>query len=104
MGKGMVEEAIDLQKKASQISKNWSWGLALTYIATGQRDKALMIAKDLESQPKVWDTWCLAVIYANLKDSENFYRWFKAAYDQRHPWIPWTMNAGSGWLHCRIIS
>ena len=95
--KGMFDEAIKVQIKASQITPDWNWGLALTYIASGQRDKALMIAKDLERQAKVWDTWCLASIYAVMGEKEKFFEWFEAAYQQRHPWMPWMIVNSEFW-------
>jgi len=98
-GKGMYERAIEVYNKAAEFSTDWNWALAITYIKSGQREEALKIARDLEDKPKIWDTWCLAVIYATLGERDKFFYWLEAAYQQRHPFMLWMKTEG----RCAII-
>jgi tetratricopeptide (TPR) repeat protein len=92
VGKNMIEDAIAAHKKAGELSLDWKWGLAVTYAMSGQRDNALEIAQELESRNVIWDTWCLAAIYAVLGDKEKSLYWLEAGYQQRHPWMQWIVK------------
>jgi len=94
-GKGMYERAIKEYKKAAEFSTDWNWALAIAYIKSGQREEALKIARDLEDKDKIWDTWCLAVIYATLGERDKFFYWLEAAYQQRHPFMLWMKTEGT---------
>ena len=88
-GKGMYEEAIEVQKKSAELSPYWKFGLAHTYAIAGYKDEALKIANELEKNDKIWNTWCLAVIYSALGDKEKTFYWLEKAYEKRHPYIQW---------------
>jgi tetratricopeptide (TPR) repeat protein len=88
-GKGMYEEAIAAQQKASEISPAYKGGLGHALALAGQRDEALQVAAELESQPDVWNAWGLAEIYTALGDRDEAFRWLEVAYEQRHPYIQW---------------
>jgi tetratricopeptide (TPR) repeat protein len=93
--KGMYEEAIASHHKAGEINPNFRWGLGQTYALAGRKDKALEVAAELESQPKVWDTFGLAEIYTALGEKDEAFRWLEAAYEQRHPYIQWLVRDGN---------
>jgi TolB-like protein/Tfp pilus assembly protein PilF len=88
-GKRMYKEAIEAQKRSAQLSPYWEWGLARTYAQAGYNSEALTIITKLEGQVKLWDTWCLAVVYAALRDEEKLFYWLEEAFKQRHPYIQW---------------
>ena len=88
-GKGMYEEAIEVQKQSAELSLSHKFGLAHTYALAGYTDEALQIAAELEKRSEIWDTWCLAVIYAGLGDADKVFYWLEKAYEQRHPYIIW---------------
>lgn len=86
---GMYEEAIPIRQKAGELNPAYKWGLGHTLALAGQRDEALQVAAELESQPDVWNTWGLAEIYTALGDKDEAFRWLEAAYEQHHPYIQW---------------
>jgi hypothetical protein len=83
----MFEEAITAHQKAGEMSSNWKWGLGQTYALAGRTDEAHQVAAELESQPKVWDTFGLAEIYTALGEKDKAVHWREAAYEQRNPYI-----------------
>lgn len=91
--KGMYEEAITANKKAGELSINWRWGLAHTYAVAGFTDEARKIAIEIEKRNLDWDTWCLAVVYAELGDADKVFYWLEQAYQKRHPFIQWIGKA-----------
>jgi len=76
-GKGMYEKAIEVQKKSAELSLSHKFGLAHTYALAGYTDEALKIAAELEKRSEIWDTWCLAVIYAGLGDADKVFYWLE---------------------------
>jgi len=88
-GKGMYDKAIEVQKKSAELSPYHEFGLAHTYAMAGFKDEALKIADKLEKRSEIWDTWCLAVIYAGLGDADKVFYWLEKAYENRHPYIQW---------------
>jgi TolB-like protein len=93
--KGMYEEAIVVHHKVGEINPDFRWGLGQTYALAGRKDEALEVATELENQPKVWNTWCLAEIYTALGEKDEAFRWLEAAFEQRHPYIQWLRRDGS---------
>jgi tetratricopeptide (TPR) repeat protein len=87
--KGMYEEAIEVQKKSAELFPPLEWGLAYTYAAAGYTNEALKIVAKLEQRSDIWDTWCLAVIYSALEDTDKMFYWLEKAYELRHPYIQW---------------
>jgi eukaryotic-like serine/threonine-protein kinase len=94
-GKGMFDEAITNNKMAAEHSLGWEWGLAHTYAVAGDTLKALKITSEIEKRNLVWDTWCLAMVFAALGDGNKVFYWLEQAYQRRHPFIQWigTFNA-----------
>ncbi|MEJ2195118.1 MAG: protein kinase, partial [Ignavibacteriaceae bacterium] len=88
-GKGMFDKAIEVQKQSSELSPYWQFGLARTYALAGYTKKALEIAHELEKRTEIWNTYCLAVIYAALGDKDKTFYWLEKAYEKRHPYIQW---------------
>jgi TolB-like protein len=88
-GKGMYEKAIEVQKKSADLSLSHKFGLAHTYALAGDTDEALKIVAELEGRSAIWDTWCLAVIDAGVRDADKVFYWLENAYEQRHPYIQW---------------
>lgn len=98
--KGMYDEAITVHKKAGKISSDFGWALGQTYALAGRVDEALAVAAELESQPKVWDTWGIAEIYTALGDKDKAFYWLEEAYKQKHPYIQWIkVNSSLTSLH-----
>ena len=93
--KGMYEQAIEATKKAAELSKDWKWSLAYTYALAGEKEKALEIASEIESKNIPWNTYCLAIVYAALKDGDKVFYWLEQSYNQDHPWILWCGKANS---------
>ena len=89
-GKGMYDKAIEVQKKSAEIAPFHEFGLAHTYALAGHKDEANEIAKKLEKRNEIWDTWCLAVIYAAIKDADKVFYWLEKAEELGHPYILWT--------------
>jgi serine/threonine protein kinase/tetratricopeptide (TPR) repeat protein len=87
--KGMFEEALAAQKKAGELSPDYKWGLGHYYAMVGQREKALAVISELESQSLIWHYWGIAEIYAALGDNDKTIDWLEKAYQQHHPWIQW---------------
>jgi tetratricopeptide (TPR) repeat protein len=88
-GKGMYEKAIEVQKKSAELSPYHEFGLAYAYALAGYTDEALKIAEKFEKRSEIWDTWCIAVIYAGLGDADKVFYWLEKAYEKRHPYIQW---------------
>jgi eukaryotic-like serine/threonine-protein kinase len=91
-GKGMYEKAIEIQKKSAELSPSHKFGLAHTYALAGYANEALKIAAELENNYDIWNTWCLAVVYAALEDDDKVFYWLEKAYEQRHPYIQWLKS------------
>jgi serine/threonine protein kinase len=89
VGKGMVDEAIAAQKRATELSQDWRFGLGFTYAVTGHTEEAIALAVEMESQPTVWETWGLAVVYAGLGDKDKAFYWLEEAVRQHHPFVLW---------------
>ena len=96
--KGMYDKAIEAAKKAADLSKDWKWSLAYTYALAGEKDKALEIASEIESKDIPWNTYCLAVVYAALKDGDKVFYWLEQSYNQHHPWILWIGKTNALWF------
>ena len=89
--KGMFEEAIAAHKKAAAVNPDMGrWGLGNTYALAGRRDEALEIAAELAGESRAWNTFGLAEIYTALGKKDEAFRWLDAAYEQRHPYVPWV--------------
>jgi TolB-like protein/Tfp pilus assembly protein PilF len=88
-GLGRYEEAIEAHKKGLAISPGFENGLAVAYALSGQRDKALEIAIELEQYNSTWYTWALAEIYAVLGDHDKAIYWIEEAYNGRQDFVPW---------------
>ncbi|UCF64583.1 MAG: protein kinase [bacterium] len=88
-GKGMYDRAVEVQKKSADLSPFHEFGLAHTYALAGYPAEALKIAEKLEKRSEIWDTWCLAVIYAGLGDADKVFYWLEKAYEEQHPYIQW---------------
>ena len=88
-GLGMYDKAIETQKKGLAISPGFENGLAIAYALSGQKDKALEIAKELEGYNYPWYTWALAEIYAVLGDNDKAIHWIDEAVKQRQDFAPW---------------
>ena len=93
--KGMYDKAIETSKKAADLSKDWKWSLAYIYALAGEKVKALEVVNEIESENIPWNTYCLAVVYAALKDRDKVFYWLEQSYNQDHPWILWCGKANA---------
>ena len=90
--KKMYKEAIEVQQRSAELSPDWKWGLAHTYAKAGMTEEAYKIIIELESEPSIWDTWCLATVYAALQDADKTFYWLEEAFNKRHPYIQWLVG------------
>ena len=88
-GKGMFDKAIEVQKKSAELAPYHEFGLAHTYGISGNKNAALSIAEKIEKRHEIWDTWCLAVIYAGIGDADKVFYWLEQAIEQDHPYVLW---------------
>ena len=89
-GNRMYDKAIEMHKKSSQLSPYWEWGLAKSYALAGNKNEAMKIITKLERRDKLWDTWCIAVIYSVIGNRDKMFYWLDEALDRRHPYIQWV--------------
>ncbi len=87
--KGMFEQAIASNKRVAEISPDWGFGLGQAYALAGWKEEARQVAIELENRNMMWGTWGLALIYADLGDTDKAIHWLEAASEQRHPYIQW---------------
>jgi serine/threonine protein kinase/tetratricopeptide (TPR) repeat protein len=86
--KGMYDEAIAANERAVAVNPEWGWVRAYANAAAGRSADARRLAADLEKRP-VPDALNLSLIYATLGEKESAFRWLDAAYQARHPFVPW---------------
>ena len=87
LDKGMKAEAIATHERLAQLTPVGKWTLAATYAMTGQVEKALALAAELEQLPSGWNAFGLSVIYGELKDYDRAFKWLN--YEPNHAWLPW---------------
>ena len=85
----MHSEAIKYQKMVAEKAFDWKWGLGHAYALAGKIEEANKVALELEKENRVWDTWCIAVIYSALGNSDKMFYWLEEAYNRKHPYILW---------------
>ncbi|HEX8246545.1 MAG TPA: tetratricopeptide repeat protein [Pyrinomonadaceae bacterium] len=93
---GRFEEAIEGARRAVEISDELSFNkfsLALALIAAGQTGGARSIAAELEKRrrERFAPAYFLALIYANLNESETALRWLDEAIKERGYWTLWLL-------------
>ena len=86
---GMYEEAIAAYRTLETLSPGYRLALASTYAMAGRRDEALSQLAELGRASKVQDPFFLASFHAALGQHDEAFRWLEAAYQQRHPFMPW---------------
>ncbi|MEO7672888.1 MAG: tetratricopeptide repeat protein, partial [Pyrinomonadaceae bacterium] len=94
--KGMLTEAINEMKMAVELaenSKTLNAELAAIYAQAGQRDEAFKILEQLrvrESGGEYAPSLNIALVYCNLGDKEQAYKWLDKAFDERETRLPWV--------------
>jgi tetratricopeptide (TPR) repeat protein len=80
--KGMFAEAVELYKKATEVTGVPQAGLAITYIKMGRSDEALRLLNDLKnfSATHYYSGEEIASIYAALDDDDAAFEWLERAY------------------------
>ena len=80
--KGMFAEAVELYKKATEVTGVPQAGLAITYIKMGRRDEALRLLNDLKnfSATHYYSGEEIASIYVALDDDEAAFERLERAY------------------------
>lgn len=82
--RGMFDEAIAAHQKAAR------WLLGATYAFAGRRDDARQIAAEISKvEPGPETDWTLANVHAALGEKDEAFRRLEAAYQSRHPLMPW---------------
>jgi len=83
--KGMHAEAIDVLRKACELSKSNTEALsflAFTHAAAGNRDKALKILRDLDEQSEraYVPPYHIAIVHAGLGEKDEAFAWLEHAF------------------------
>ena len=86
---GKVEEGLENLKKAAEINPSLKYvGYGPALIETGNIEEGKAVLKELESKPlNGYRALCLAVMYADLKDYDNSFKYLN--YENKHGWYPW---------------
>jgi tetratricopeptide (TPR) repeat protein len=85
---GRFEESIASHRRAKAATSNFGWGLPHALAMAGQEEEARELLAEL-TQAEIPDTWAIALIYIELGDHDEAFKWLEVGYDQRRDWIPW---------------
>jgi tetratricopeptide (TPR) repeat protein len=85
---GQYDEALAMNERAVAVNPEWGWVRAYANAVAGRSVEARRLAGELEKRP-VPDALNLSLIYASLGDKDAAFRWLEAAYQSRHPFVPW---------------
>ena len=91
-GKGMFREAIEAHEKGVAINPSFKHGLGTVYALSGEKERALTIAEELELIQAPWYSWGIAEIYAALGEMDKAIYWIEEAYEKRQDFVPWFKN------------
>jgi len=94
---GKYDEAIAHHKKSASISPEGRWGLGAVYALSGLDHEARELADELKKHVTPRNALGLAIIYANLGDKDEAFRWMNTMCDMHDPWGPWAVSVRSGW-------
>lgn len=86
---GSVDDALDAHRKAGTASPDWAWGLGHTLALAGREEEAREVATRIESSLTPMTPFGLAVIHAELGETDEAFRWLEAAFESRFSWMPW---------------
>jgi TolB-like protein/Tfp pilus assembly protein PilF len=86
--KGMYDEAVTQHERSVATNPAWGWIQAYAAAVVDRSAEARRLAAQLEKQP-IPDALNLSLIYATLGDRDAAFRWLDAAYESRHPFVPW---------------
>jgi tetratricopeptide (TPR) repeat protein len=90
--KGMNNEASEVLRKATELPQSSLLFHALlgnAYGRAGRRQEALGVARMLEqlSRTRYVSPAYIALVYAGLRDTEQFFVWLEKSYEERSPLI-----------------
>mgnify|MGYP006286573599 CR=1 FL=1 len=83
------DDALDAHRKARTASPDWTWGLGHTLALAGREEEARDVADRMGSSPTPMTPFGLAVIHAELGETDEAFRWLEAAFELRFSWMPW---------------
>ena len=75
---GNHEEAIEAQRKATELQPAWTWALAAAYGDAGRTAEARSLLAELELQDGV-DPLAIARVYLSLGDQDSMFPWIERA-------------------------
>jgi len=86
---GKTEQALETLRRAGEINVGWKYmGYGPVLIRKGNIKEAKEIIAEIESLPKTpFGSLCLAILYAELSDFDNYFKWIENA--KGHAWYPW---------------
>jgi tetratricopeptide (TPR) repeat protein len=87
---GMYFEAVEMLNKSISISPDFEGWLAITYIRSGQKDKAEEIVEKMEKNSDFWwYSMSLAEVCTNMGDKEKALNYLEKAYNLHGDFVPW---------------
>ena len=94
---GKFDEAIDQNQKMAAVSPDGKWALGVTYAMAGRGKDARALAAGLRGNPASKAALGLSLIYAELGEKDEAFRWLNIMCDRRDAWAPWLSVPGGQW-------
>lgn len=92
LDEGRLDEAVTEHEKMVEGNLHWRGFLGATYAKVGREKDALRVAEAIKSDgPTAMDAFQLAVLYAELGDADEAFRW--ANYEPHHVFVPWLATS-----------
>ena len=84
---GNYDEAILLTTKAAHDFPGLDYALGVAYIRAGKFSEAQTLLDKMDKSP--FNAFSLAIIYAEMGNTEEALKWVKTVYEIRHIFTPW---------------
>src|SRR5688572_19347 len=85
----MATEAIATHQKLVSLNPRGKWFLGAVYAQLGQKENALRIVAELESEPITpFVAYGLGEIHSRLGQLDRAFHWLN--YGEPHAWLPWV--------------
>ena len=94
---GKFDDAIVQHQKMADVSPDGKWALGVTYAMAGREKEARALAAELRGSPASKAALGLSLIYAQLGEKDEAFRWLNVMCDRRDAWAPWLSVPGGQW-------